>query len=72
MPRKKKETHIRIEDNPDLVKDTASQAVINTNTSALMNRRAQMATMRSKDEEILSMKKDIEELKQLVKKLGKG
>ena len=67
MPRKKKETHIQIEDNPDLVKDTASQAVINTNTSALMNRRAQMATMRSKDEEILSMKKDIEELKQVLK-----
>ena len=68
MPRGKK----KIEKLPDFEKDEVSQAVINTNTSALMNRRAQMATMRSKDEEILSMKKDIEELKQLVKKLGKG
>jgi len=36
MPRKKK-----VQDNPDLVKDTTSQAVINTNTSALLNRKMQ-------------------------------
>ena len=67
MPTKKKVT-----DNPDLVKDTTSQAVINTNSNALMNRRAQMHALQSKDQEIADIKKDIEELKKLVKKLGKG
>ena len=67
MPTKKKVT-----DNPDLVKDTTSQAVINTNTNALLNRRSQMRALQAKDQEIADIKKDIEELKKLVKKLGKG
>jgi hypothetical protein len=67
MPRKKK-----VQDNPDLVKDTTSQAVINTNTSALLNRRAQISAMQSKDEELTQIKNDIKELQALVKKLGKG
>ena len=67
MPRKKK-----VQDNPDLVKDTTSQAVINTNTSALLNRRAQISSMKSKDEELAQIKNDIKELQALVKKLGKG
>tara|TARA_R100001510_G_C7602248_1_gene168492 strand:- start:724 stop:942 length:219 start_codon:yes stop_codon:yes gene_type:complete len=72
MPRKKKEQHVEIVDQPDLVKDTTSQAVINTNTSALLSRRAQIAAMKNKDQELEEMKKDIKELKALVKKLGKG
>jgi cell shape-determining protein MreC len=67
MPRKKK-----VQDNPDLVKDTTTQAVINTNTSALLNRRAQLSAMKAKDEELEDIKNDIKELKALVKKLGKG
>lgn len=67
MPRKKK-----VQDNPDLVKDTTTQAVINTNTSALLNRRAQLSAMKAKDEELENIKNDIKELKALVKKLGKG
>ena len=67
MPRTKK-----IKDNPDLIKDTNSQAVINTNTSALLNRRAQLSAMKAKDEELEDIKNDIKELKALVKKLGKG
>ena len=71
MPRKKKETHIQIEDNPDLVKDTASQAVINTNRNAILARRAQKDAMAKKDEELQEMKNDIAEIKELLKKLGK-
>ena len=67
MPRTKK-----IKDNPDLIKDTTTQAVINTNTSALLNRRAQLSAMKAKDEELEDIKNDIKELKALVKKLGKG
>jgi|TARA_Y100001938_G_C7962984_1_gene365296 hypothetical protein len=65
MPRKK------IADKPDLVKDTVSGAVINTNTNAFTARREQMAAQKEREEEFQTMKKDLEELKKLVKKLSK-
>ena len=66
MPRIKK-----IKDNPDLVKDTSSQAVINTNSNAIHARRAQMAFDRAKENELQEMKNDIAEIKELLQKLGK-
>ena len=69
MARKKKE--VLVEDNPDLVKDLDTGAVINTNSSALYQRRLQMEIASNKDAEIKSLRADVEELKQLVKKLGK-
>ena len=45
MPRTKK-----IKDKPDLVKDTTSQAVINTNSNAILARRAQIAQEKAKEE----------------------
>jgi len=72
MAKKKKETHVEIIDQPDLIKDTDSGAVINTNSNALMNRRAQKDAMAKKDIEMEEMKNDIKELKALVKQLGKG
>ena len=68
MARKKT---VKIEDNPDLVKDLDSGAVINTNSSELYTRRQQISLLQEKDNEIKSMKDDIEELKKLVKNLGK-
>lgn len=65
MPRIKK-----IKDNPDLIKDTSSQAVINTNRTAIMARRAQIAQNKQKEEELQTMKDDIAEIKSLLKKLG--
>lgn len=65
MPRIKK-----IKDNPDLVKDTTSQAVINTNRSAIHARRAQLALNKEREEELQSIKNDIAEIKSLLKKLG--
>ena len=61
----------KVENNPDLEKDLDSGAVINTNTNGLMHRREQMAIVRAKDDELQTMKQDIEELKKLVKNLGK-
>jgi|TARA_B100000941_G_C28216293_1_gene404437 hypothetical protein len=61
----------KVENNPDLEKDLDSGAVINTNTTGLMHRREQMAIVRAKDDELQTMKQDIEELKKLVKNLGK-
>ena len=66
MPRTKK-----IKDNPDLIKDTASQAVINTNTTAIQARRRQIALSIAIDAEIIQMLYDIAELKSLIKQLGK-
>lgn len=60
----------QVKENPDLVKDTVTQAVINTNTSAFSARRDQLEKLKAKDSEIETMKSDIEELKQLIKKLG--
>ena len=57
MPRTKK-----IKDKPDLIKDTTSQAVINTNSNAILARRAQMAEQKAKDEELQTMKNDIAEM----------
>jgi|TARA_B110000908_G_scaffold82974_1_gene99343 hypothetical protein len=66
MPRTKK-----IKDNPDLIKDTSSQAVINTNRTAIQARRAQIAFNRQKEDELQMMKDDIAEIKSLIKQLGK-
>ena len=61
----------KIKDNPDLVKDTSSQAVINTNSSAFEARRAQIATQKSKDNEMLELKNKVAELEKLIKGLSK-
>tara|TARA_X000000950_G_C13639744_1_gene547097 strand:+ start:331 stop:534 length:204 start_codon:yes stop_codon:yes gene_type:complete len=61
----------KIKDNPDLVKDTTSQAVINTNSNAIHARRAQMAQQKAREEEMQQMKEDIAEIKKLIKQLGK-
>ena len=60
----------KVKENPDLVKDTVTQAVINTNTSAFSARRDQLDKLRAKESEIETMKSDIEELKKIIKKLG--
>jgi len=65
MPRIKK-----IKDNPDLIKDTTSQAVINTNRTAIQARRAQLAVNKEREQELQTMKDDIAEIKSLLKKLG--
>ena len=60
----------KVKENPDLVKDTVTQAVINTNTSAFSARRDQLDKLKAKDTEIETMKSDIEELKKIIKKSG--
>lgn len=67
MPKSKK---VKIKDNPDLVKDVNTKAVINTNRSAIHARRAQIALNKEKDAELKGIKDDIAEIKSLLKKLG--
>jgi len=66
MARKKK-----IQENPDFIKDTSSQAVINTNSMAFVQRREQMAKLVQKDNRIEQLEADVAELKKLIKGLSK-
>ena len=66
MARKKK-----IQENPDFIKDTSSQAVINTNSMAFVQRREQMAKLLQKDNRIEQLEADVAELKKLIKGLSK-
>ncbi len=61
----------KIKENKDLVKDTNTGAVINTNTNAFTRRRAQMALQIEKDNKIHQLEKDVAELKKLIKGLSK-
>ena len=69
MARKKA---VKVEDNPDLVKDLSTGAVINTNNSAYEARLAQIQKRKLDEQQsadIEDMKLQIAELTKLVKKL---
>lgn len=61
----------KIKENPDLMKDTSTGAVINTNSNAFTRRRAQMALQIEKEGKIEQLEKDVAELKKLIKGLSK-
>lgn len=61
----------KVKELPDFEKDTVSQAVINTNSSAFEARRAQIATQKTKDNEMLELKNKVAELEKLIKGLSK-
>jgi|TARA_B100001094_G_scaffold224983_1_gene219212 DNA anti-recombination protein RmuC len=60
----------KVNELPDFEKDSVTNAVINTNSSAFSARRDQLQKLKDKDGEIQQMKSDIEELKKIIKKLG--
>jgi uncharacterized protein YceH (UPF0502 family) len=60
----------KIKENPDLVKDTNSGAVINTNANAFVQRREQMRISAEKDAKLSQLESDVAELKKMIKKLG--
>ena len=62
--------YIQVENSNDLVRDVKTNAVINTNSTAIVNRKQQKKALLQKDNEIEQMKADIEELKKIIKKLG--
>lgn len=76
MARKRKEEIAIVEDNPSLVRDTTSNAIINTNNDAFSQRRAQLAYIKLKGEideqqrsDIDALKKDVQDIKNLLKEL---
>jgi len=82
MPRRKKveEPEIaQVENNPDLVRDMSTTAIINTNNNAFAQRKAQQASVRMQQEidakqreDIDALKKDMEEIKAMLTKLVGG
>ena len=60
-------TNKKINELPDYEKDTVTNAVINTNTSAFSNRRDQLAKLQTRESEMEQMKNDLEEIKKLLK-----
>ena len=72
MPKKKKEEILRVEENNDLVRDTSSNAIINTNRSAYEARLAQIEKTKldaQQSEKINNLEKDVAEIKHLLKQL---
>lgn len=61
----------KVNELPDFEKDITTHAVINTNTTAFSNRRDQLAKLEQKNAELEQMKKDIAEIKELLKGLSK-
>tara|TARA_Y100000052_G_C2930229_1_gene73886 strand:+ start:369 stop:578 length:210 start_codon:yes stop_codon:yes gene_type:complete len=62
-------SYIKVEGRPNLVRDTESGAILNTNRTAVENYYKIREKHRNKDKQIAQMQSDINELKQLVKQL---
>lgn len=60
---------LKIKDHEELLRDTESQAVINTDMSSLELYRARRERERNKDSEISSLKQEINEIKDILKLL---
>lgn len=71
MPRKKKEVVKKVKELPGFIRDSATLAIINTNSSAFENRRNQMRLAKEKDNKIQQLENDVAELKKLIKGLSK-
>ena len=75
MARKKKVTmdELIVKEDNDLVRDVSSNAIINTNNVAYEARLAQIEETKldaQQSEDIINLKKDVEEIKKLLKKIA--
>ena len=64
---------LKVEDNPDLIRDLSSQAIINTNSNAYEARLHQIAKVKLDEQQsadIEVLKEDMKEIKKLLKKIA--
>jgi hypothetical protein len=64
--------YAKVKENPDLVRDLDSQAILNTNTDALTSykkRRSKEREINQSLDDINNMKQDINELKTLMQRI---
>ena len=69
----KKQKIAIVEDNPDLVRDLSTNAIINNSDKAYEARLSQIAKSKrdeKQSEDIMELKKDVEEIKKLLKKIA--
>lgn len=57
---------VKVENHEELVRDTETQAVLNTDLSSLEAYRARRDKERQKDEEVKTLKQEIDEIKQVL------
>lgn len=60
---------VKVKDNEDLVRDTQTKAVLNTDLTSLQAYKQRRDALRKKDTELESLKNEVSELKQLVQNL---
>ena len=60
---------VKVRDNEDLVRDTQTKAVLNTDLTSLQAYKQRRDALRKKDTELESLKNEVSELKQLVQNL---
>jgi len=76
MPRKKNIDQpeiVPVQDNPDLVRDLSTNAIINNNNYAFENRLKQIQKSEldaKQSEDIVQLKKDVEDIKKLLEKIA--
>ena len=76
MPRKKKTDQpevAKVEDYPDLVRDLSNNAIINTNETAFeqrLNKIKKAELDKKQSDDIVKLKEDVKEIKELLKKLA--
>tara|TARA_B100001063_G_scaffold137642_1_gene128620 strand:+ start:10558 stop:10758 length:201 start_codon:yes stop_codon:yes gene_type:complete len=61
----------KVQELPGYIRDKDTNAIINTNSGAIKARRAQMNLAKSQAEQIMTMEKELAELKKAIKKLSK-
>lgn len=60
---------VKVKDNEDLVRDTQTKAVLNTDLTSLQAYKQRRDALRKKDTELESLKNEVSELKQMVQNL---
>ena len=66
--------HLKVKDHNNLVRDTRSKAILNTDMAALLKRRREKevnVTLNSLNEEVNTIKNEFLEIKQLLKQIVK-
>ena len=66
------EEFLQGEDNPSLVRDNLSQAIINIDNEAYERYMEKKKHQLSKDQEIVNLRKEIEDLKNMIYKMVEG
>jgi len=62
-------SHIKVKDHVDLVRDTQSNAILNTNSTLYHAAKARKTRAKIQREEMNRMKRDIDEIKSLLHQL---